>query len=98
MTTDELEQFLVERTSDHLKNPEVVVSVVPLQREVRLRRRRGRAGREPFPYRRGLTPLQAVAASGGLRDTARVDSVILVRTGGSTDKFIARKLNLRTRW
>ena len=30
-----------------------------------------------LPYRKGLTPLQAVAASGGFRDTARLDSVIL---------------------
>ena len=45
-------------------------------------------------YRKGLTPLQAITASGGFRDTARYDSVILVRTGGSEHTFIARKLNL----
>jgi protein involved in polysaccharide export with SLBB domain len=38
--------------------------------------------------------LQAVAASGGFRDTARTDSVILVRSSGSESNFIARKLNL----
>ena len=47
-----------------------------------------------LPYRKGLTPLQAITASGGFRDTARYDSVILVRTGGSDKTFIARKLNL----
>jgi protein involved in polysaccharide export with SLBB domain len=38
--------------------------------------------------------MQAVAASGGFRDTARTDSVILVRSSGSETNFIARKLNL----
>jgi protein involved in polysaccharide export with SLBB domain len=48
-----------------------------------------------LPYRKGLTPLQAVAASGGFRDTARTDSVILLRTGGSDTNFIARKIDLQ---
>ena len=38
--------------------------------------------------------MQAITASGGFRDTARYDSVILVRTGGSEQTFVARKLNL----
>jgi protein involved in polysaccharide export with SLBB domain len=93
MTTDDLEQLLVKRTSDHLKNPEVVVSVTRFSEKLVY------VGGEVvrpgiLPYRRGLTPLQAVAASGGFRDTARVDSVILVRTGGSEKNFIARTLNL----
>jgi protein involved in polysaccharide export with SLBB domain len=93
LTTDDLEQLLVKRTSDHLKNPEVVVSITRFSEKLVY------VGGEVvrpgiLPYRRGLTPLQAVAASGGFRDTARVDSVILVRTGGSEKNFIARTLNL----
>ena len=94
LTTDELEQLLVKRTSeDHLKDPEVVVSITKFSEKlVYVGGEVARPG--TFPYRRGLTPLQAIAASGGFRDTARSDSVILVRTGGSEKKFIARKLNL----
>jgi protein involved in polysaccharide export with SLBB domain len=94
LTTDELEQLLVKRTSeDHLKDPEVVVSITKFSEKlVYVGGEVARPG--TFPYHRGLTPLQAIAASGGFRDTARSDSVILVRTGGSEKKFIARKLNL----
>ena len=92
-TTDELESLLVKQTAAHLKDPEVVVSISRFSEKlVYVGGEVVRPG--TFPYRKGLTPLQAVAASGGFRDTARVDSVILVRTGGSDNKFIARKLNL----
>src|SRR5262245_11777246 len=95
LTAEQLEQLLVQRTSDQLKAPEVVVSVTRFSEKlVYVGGEVARPG--TFPYRRGLTPLQAVAASGGFRDTARVDSVILVRTGGSDSKFVARKLNLQT--
>jgi protein involved in polysaccharide export with SLBB domain len=92
-TTEELEQSLAKLTSEHLKDPEVNVSVVRFtEKLVYVGGEVTRPG--PFPYRRGLTPLQAIAASGGFRDTARTDSVILVRNGGTTN-FIARKLNLQ---
>src|SRR5262245_38708208 len=94
-TTEELEKLLEEKTSTQLKNPDAVVSIVKFSEKlVYVGGEVGRPG--TFPYRRGLTPLQAVAASGGFRDTARVDSVILVRTGGQDNKFVARKLNLET--
>lgn len=92
LTKDQLGKLLAKRTADHLKDPEVVVSVTRFSEKMIYV-----AGEVVRPgtilYRRGLTPLQAITASGGFRDTARYDSVILVRTGGS-DKFIARKLNL----
>jgi protein involved in polysaccharide export with SLBB domain len=92
LTADQLEDLLVKKTSEHLKNPEVVVSIVRFSpKTVYVGGEVVRPG--TLPYRRGLTPLQAVAASGGFRDTARLDSVILVR-GGSEDNFVARKLNL----
>jgi protein involved in polysaccharide export with SLBB domain len=93
MTTDDLEKLLVKRTSEQLKNPVVVVSVTRFSDKlVYVGGEVGRPG--SLVYRRGLTPLQAVAASGGFRDTARVDSIILLRTGGFDNNFIARKLDL----
>ena len=93
LTKDELGKLLAKRTSDHLKNPEVIVSVTRFSDKlIYVAGEVARPG--TLPYRKGLTPLQAITASGGFRDTARYDSVILVRTGGSEHKFIARKLNL----
>ena len=70
MTTEDLEKLLVKKTSDQLKNPEVVVSVTRFtEKLVYVGGEVVRPG--TLPYRRGLTPLQAVAASGGFRDTAR---------------------------
>jgi protein involved in polysaccharide export with SLBB domain len=93
MTKNEFAKLLEKRTADQLKEPEVVISVT--RYSDKLIYVAGEVGRPGIvPYRRGLTPLQAITASGGFRDTARYDSVILVRNGGSEDKFIARKLNL----
>src|SRR5262245_210480 len=93
LTTDQLEKQLEQKTSDHLKEPQVVVSVTRWSEKlVYVGGEVARPG--TILYRRGLTPLQAVAASGGFRDTARVDSVILVRQTGSDDTLVARKLNL----
>ena len=93
MTTEDLEQLLVKKTSEHLKNPEVAVSVIRFtEKLVYVGGEVGRPG--TLLYRKGLTPLQAVAASGGFRDTARTDSVILLRFGSSDHNLIARKLNL----
>jgi len=93
LTKNELGQLLAKRTSDHLKDPEVVVTVTRFSEKlIYVAGEVARPG--TLPYTKGLTPLQAITASGGFRDTARYDSVILVRTGGSEKKFIARKLNL----
>jgi protein involved in polysaccharide export with SLBB domain len=92
MTTEELEELLVKRTADQLKDPQVVVSVIRFSEKlVYVGGEVVRPG--TMPYRRGLSAMQAVAASGGFRDTARLDSVILLRTGGKQG-FVARKLNL----
>lgn len=93
LTKNELAQLLEKRTADQLKGPEVVIGVTRYSDKlVYVAGEVARPG--TVPYRKGLTPLQAITASGGFRDTARYDSVILVRTGGSEDKFIARKLDL----
>ena len=45
-------------------------------------------------YRKGLTPLQAVADAGGFRETALVESVVLIRSAPQADRFISRTLDL----
>lgn len=92
LTTAELERLLVEKTSDRLRRPEVVVGVVKYSdKTVYIGGEVLRPG--VVPYRRGLTPLQAVIAVGGFRDTARLDSVVIVRTA-SDGGVISRKLDL----
>lgn len=93
MTTTRLEKLCVERTSDRLRNPEVVVSISKfVDKNVYIGGEVGKPG--TLPYKKDLTPLQAIIASGGFLTSAQVDSVILVRSGGSENKYIARKLNL----
>jgi protein involved in polysaccharide export with SLBB domain len=93
MTTTELESLLVERTSDQLRNPEVVVNITRFaERNVYVGGEVGKPGL--VRYRKGLTPLQAIIASGGFLESARGDSVILVRPGDSGSESVSRKLNL----
>jgi protein involved in polysaccharide export with SLBB domain len=93
MTTAELAQLLIKRTSDRLRDPEVVVEVTRFnEKTVYVGGEVGRPG--IIPYRRGLSPLQAILAAGGFRDTARLDSIILVRADGQENDFISRKINL----
>lgn len=90
----DLERLLVERTSDRLRNPEVIVSIARYsEKTVYVGGEVGKPG--AVPYRKGLTPLQAIIAVGGFRDTARTDSVILIRGARAPEgEVITRKLNL----
>lgn len=93
MTTTELEKQIVARSSDQIKGPEVVISIVKFsEKQVFVGGEVGKAG--TLLYRKGMTPLQAVIASGGFRDTAAVDSVVLVRLGSKSGEVITRKVNL----
>lgn len=93
MSTEQLGQLLVKRTSDRLRSPEVVVGITQYaERTVYIGGEVGKPGM--IPYRKSLTPLQAIIAAGGFRDTARADSTILIRAAGPDDKFISRKLDL----
>lgn len=94
MTTAEVGRALAERTATELRSPEVVVSISRFsEKQVYVGGEVGKPG--TVIYRKDLTPLQAIIASGGFRDTARLDSVILVRKGGSANDFISRKLDLK---
>jgi protein involved in polysaccharide export with SLBB domain len=93
MTTVELSKYLVEQTSHRLRDPEVIVEVTrSTEKTIYVGGEVGRPG--AVPYRDGLSPLQAILAAGGFRDTARVDSIILVRAQGQENDFISRKINL----
>jgi len=93
LTTGELEALLKQKTSDRLKDPEVVVTIRKFSdKTVFVGGEVGKPG--TIPYLKGMTPLQAVIAAGGFLATGRLDSVILVRGTDSEARFIARTLNL----
>lgn len=94
MTTARLEELLVEKTSDQLRRPEVVVGITKFaERNVYIGGEVGKPGL--VRYRQGLTPLQAVIAAGGFLESASTDNVVLTRTGDSLNESISRRLNLR---
>ena len=82
MTAADLSRFLVEHTSHRLHDSEVIVdrfrsskTTVYVGGEV------GRSG--AVPCREGLSPLiQPVLVAGGFRESARLESIILVRAQG----------------
>jgi protein involved in polysaccharide export with SLBB domain len=93
MTSAELSRFLVEQTSHRLRDPEVIVDLIRSSEKTIYVG--GEVGRpSAVPYREGLSPLQAILAAGGFRETARLDSVILVRAQGQEKDYISRKINL----
>jgi protein involved in polysaccharide export with SLBB domain len=93
MTSVQVAEFLKVKTSDRLRDPEVVVTISKYnERGVYVG---GEVGRpQMLVYRKGLTPLQAVMAAGGFLPTARLDSVVLVRQTGGDEPILARKLDL----
>jgi polysaccharide biosynthesis/export protein len=94
LRTSELEQLLKERASDRLRDPEVVVTIRKFaEKPIYVGGEVGRPG--TIAYRKGLTVLQAVIGAGGFKDTARIDSVILVRGTGPDAPVITRKLDLK---
>jgi protein involved in polysaccharide export with SLBB domain len=93
LTATDLASHLKEKSARRLKNPEVTVSITKYgERGIFVGGEVGRPGM--LVFRKGLTPLQAVVASGGFLPTARLDSVILVRQTGGTEPFLARKIDL----
>lgn len=93
MTATDLASHLKDKTSQRLKNPEVIVSISRYgERGIFVGGEVGRPGM--LVFRKGLTPLQAVVAAGGFLATARLDSVILVRQNGGSEPFLARKIDL----
>ncbi|HKC83026.1 MAG TPA: polysaccharide biosynthesis/export family protein, partial [bacterium] len=92
-TPSELERVIVERTSGHLRNPEVTVIVTKLGEQ------RVYVGGEVLspgyiPLRVGMTPLQAVLERGGFKTTAKRESVLLM-TPGADGRFSAARIDLK---
>ncbi len=89
----DVEALLVEKTSTRLRAPEIVVGISKFsEKSVYIG---GEVGKPGFvPYRRGMTPLQAVIAVGGFKETARMDTVVLVRLGATPEQYISRTLDL----
>jgi protein involved in polysaccharide export with SLBB domain len=93
LTTVELETLLKEKTSDRLRDPEVVVTIQKFSdKTIFVGGEVGKPG--TIPYVKGMTPLQAVITAGGFLATGRLDSVILVRGTDSEARYIARTLNM----
>jgi protein involved in polysaccharide export with SLBB domain len=93
LTTEELRRRLVEATSAQLREPEVVVRIAKFgEKTVYVGGEVNKPGL--VAYARGLTPLQAVIAAGGFRDTARLDSVVLVRADRTRQDVMTRRLDM----
>ncbi|MGH2830910.1 MAG: polysaccharide biosynthesis/export family protein [Actinomycetota bacterium] len=94
MTTTELEELLRQRKSDRLREPAVEVKILEFSaKSVYVTGEVLKPGM--IPYQKGLTPLQAVVAAGGFRDTALTGNVILIRAAAEADRFVSRTLDLQ---
>lgn len=94
LTTTELEELLVRRTSTLLRDPQVRVTLTGFaEKSVFVT---GEVRRPGFiSYRTNLTPLQAIAESGGFLESASLESVVLIRSAGPDERFVSRKLDLQ---
>jgi len=92
LSPEELGKTIVQKTSDRLRDPQVVVTVAQYAP-----RRVFVGGEVKSPgtvtIQDGMTPLQAIFDRGGFTNTAQMDSVILIREAASNDPQIG-KLNL----
>jgi protein involved in polysaccharide export with SLBB domain len=92
LAPEELAKTIVQKTSDRLRDPQVVVTVTQYAP-----RRVFVGGEVKSPgtvtIQDGMTPLQAIFDRGGFTTSAQMDSVILIRDAASNDPQIG-KLNL----
>ena len=95
LTPHQLEDVIKERCSDKLRDPEVVVIVTQMgDRQAYVG---GEVGRPGFvAVRDGMTPLQAVLAAGGFKDTAKKDSVLYIARG-TDGAYHASRVDLEQR-
>ncbi len=92
MTTGELEALVKEKSAARLRNPEVVVVVTKIaEQHVYI----GGEVRKPgfVILVADMTPLQAVVECGGFKETAKLDSVV-VMTKDLTGKFSAARMDM----
>jgi polysaccharide biosynthesis/export protein len=93
LTPAELERLVEQKSSHRLRNPEVVVVVTKVAEQ---RVFIGGEVRKPgyVALVPGMTPLQAVLQSGGFRETAKLESVLLL-TPGAGGKFSAARMDMK---
>lgn len=93
LTPAELERLVEEKSSARLRNPEVVVVVTKIAEQ---RVYIGGEVQKPgfVVLQPGMTPLQAVFQSGGFRETAKLESVLLI-TPGPGGRFSAARMDMR---
>jgi protein involved in polysaccharide export with SLBB domain len=92
LTPSELQKLIIEKSSSRLRNPDVVVVVTKVAEQ---RVYVGGEVRKPgyVTLLPGMTPLQAVVQTGGFRETAKMDSVLLM-TPGPGGKFSAARMDM----
>ena len=92
MTPPDLEHLIIERSSAHLRDPQVSVIITKLgEQRVYIG---GEVSRPGFVILASdMTPLQAVLQCGGFRKTAKLDSVLLM-TPGADGKFSAARVDM----
>jgi protein involved in polysaccharide export with SLBB domain len=92
MARTELERMIVSRSSHRLRDPEVVVVVTKIaEQRVYVGGEVAKPGY--VSLRQDMTPLQAVVQAGGFKNTAKIDSVILL-TPGVDGKFSAARMDM----
>jgi protein involved in polysaccharide export with SLBB domain len=92
MTPAELEKVIAQKSEHRLKNPEVVVVVTKIaEQRVYVGGEVAKPGY--VTLQAGMTPLQAVVQTGGFRQTAKLDSVLLL-TPGEGGKFSAARMDM----
>jgi polysaccharide export outer membrane protein len=89
LTPAELGKSIAEKTSNRLRDPEVVVTITQYApRKVYV------GGQVNTPgvvlIQDGMTPLQAIFDRGGFTSTAQIDSVVIIRDAGSEKQKIGR--------
>jgi protein involved in polysaccharide export with SLBB domain len=89
LSPEELAKIIVDKSSDRLRDPQVVVTIVQYAP-----RRVFVGGEVKSPgvvnIQDGTTPLQAIFERGGFTNVAQMDSVILIRDAASEDPQIGR--------
>src|SRR5206468_5471280 len=89
MTSHELENVIKERSAQYLRNPEVTVIVTALGgRRAYVGGEVGKPGYVDLSD--GMTPLQAVLAAGGFKDSAKKDSVLYIAHATNGDYQASR--------
>jgi len=93
LTPTDIEREVVERSSSHLRNPEVSVIVTKLgEQHVYVGGEVARPGL--VVLRPDMTPLQAVLQTGGFRPTAKLNSV-LIMTPAADGRFAAARIDMK---